>query len=53
MAKTAKGSALLYKAIAAAMETDLEELQRRTKTKARGDESWQPTIGILEESPET
>lgn len=42
-----------YPAIAAAMEADLEELQRRTEARARGEESYQPLIRILEESPET
>lgn len=42
-----------YGAIAAAMESDLEELQRRTELRAVGKNNFPLMVRILEESPET
>lgn len=42
-----------YGVIAAAMQSDLEELQRRTELRAVGKNDFPPMVRILEESPET
>lgn len=42
-----------YEAIAAAMQDDLDELQRRTQARANGQHDFLPMVRILEESPET
>ena len=42
-----------YRAIAESMQSDLDELQRRTDARANGQHDFEPKIIILEESPET